>query len=285
MIDTSKNILQLAQAGKYAIPAFNIHNLEITKAVLETAEELQSPVLLATTPGTVKYMGEEFVIGIMEAARKKYSIPFEVHLDHHENVDDIKRMINMGVGSVMIDASHHPFEENIRIVKEVVDYARQHGVLVEAELGRLSGIEDDMSVDEKDAIYTNPEQASEFVERTGIDSLAVAIGTAHGLYKGEPKIDIERLQEIRKVVDIPLVLHGASGLPDALVQQTIELGICKVNVATELKNAFVAGLSKHLSENPNENDPRKYFSGAITDLKKVVADKIAMCRSAQKVQA
>ncbi|MCJ7841543.1 tagatose-bisphosphate aldolase subunit GatY [Lederbergia sp. NSJ-179] len=282
MTDSSKNLFQLAQAGKYAIPAFNVHNLEITKAVLETAQEMQSPVLLAATPGTVKYMGEEFLIGMMKAARKKYTIPFEVHLDHHENVADIKRMIDMGVGSVMIDASHHPFEENMKIVKEVVDYAHPKGVLVEAELGRLSGIEDDMSVDEKDAIYTNPDQAKEFVERTGIDTLAVAIGTAHGLYKGEPKLDLERLQEIRAVVDIPLVLHGASGIPDALVHETIRLGICKVNVATELKNAFVAGLRVYLSAHPEENDPRKYFSEAITDLKRVVADKITMCQSAQK---
>ncbi|MBW8348524.1 tagatose-bisphosphate aldolase subunit GatY [Bacillus sp. IITD106] len=280
MGNASKNLLQLAQAGNYAVPAFNIHNLEIAKAVLETAEEMKSPVLLAATPGTVKYMGEEFLIGIMEAAKKTYHIPFEVHLDHHENIDDIKRMIDMGVGSVMIDASHHPFEENIAIVKEVVEYASNYGVFVEAELGRLSGIEEDMSVDEKDAIYTNPPQAKEFVERTGIHSLAVAIGTAHGLYKGEPKLDLERLQEIREVVDIPLVLHGGSGLPDALVQETIRMGICKVNIATELKNAFVAGLSKYLSDHPEQNDPRKYFSDAITNLKKVAADKINMCQSA-----
>lgn len=282
MATSTMNLFQQAQAGKYAIPAFNIHNLEITKAVLETAEEMQSPVLLAATPGTVKYVGEEFLIGIMEAAKKKYSIPFEVHLDHHENVEDIKRMIDMGVGSVMIDASHHSFEENIKIVQDVGDYARPKGVLVEAELGRLSGIEDDMSVDEKDAIYTNPVQAREFVERTGIDTLAVAIGTAHGLYKGEPKLDLERLKEIREVVDIPLVLHGASGIPDALVHETIRLGICKVNVATELKNAYVAGLRNYLSAHVDENDPRKYFSEAIEDLKKVVESKITMCQSAQK---
>ncbi|MEK3888621.1 tagatose-bisphosphate aldolase subunit GatY [Bacillus sp. FSL K6-3431] len=283
MTVTTTNLLQTAQIGNYAVPAFNVHNLETAKAVLETAEELRSPVLLAATPGTIKYMGEEFLIGIMEAARKRFDIPFEVHLDHHENIEDIKRLIDAGVGSVMIDASHHPFEENIRIVKEVVDYASKHGVFVEAELGRLSGIEDDMSVDEKDAIYTNPDQASEFVERTGIHSLAVAIGTAHGLYKGEPKLDLERLKEIRAVVDIPLVLHGGSGLPDALVQETIDMGICKVNIATELKNAFVGGLKDHFIDYPDENDPRKYFKEAIGELKLVVADKIAMCKSAQRV--
>ncbi|MBP1916926.1 tagatose-bisphosphate aldolase subunit GatY [Lederbergia galactosidilytica] len=282
MTTSTLNIFQRAQEGKYAIPAFNVHNLEITKAVLETAEEMQSPVLLAATPGTVKYVGGEFLAGIMEAARNKYKIPFEVHLDHHENVADIKRMIDLGVGSVMIDASHHPFEENISIVQDVVAYARPKGVLVEAELGRLSGMEDDMSVDEKDAIYTNPDQAKEFVERTGIDTLAVAIGTAHGLYQGEPKLDLERLREIHEAVDIPLVLHGASGIPDTLVHETIRLGICKVNVATELKNAYVAGLRSYLLAHKDENDPRKYFSVAIADLKKVVKSKIIMCQSAQK---
>ena len=277
-----ENLLQSAQAGKYAVPAFNIHNLETTKAVLETAEELRSPVLIAATPGTIKYVGEEFFIGLMEAAKKKYSIPFEFHLDHHEDVDEIKRLIQAGVGSVMIDASHHPFEENVRIVKEVVDFANEHGVFVEAELGRLSGIEDDMSVDEKDAIYTNAAEAKAFVEQTGIHSLAVAIGTAHGLYKGEPKLDLERLQEIREVVDIPLVLHGASGLPDELVQRTIDMGICKVNVATELKNAFVKELKQHFVDHPEANDPRHYFADAISSLKKVAGDKMNMCRSSNK---
>ncbi|MBS4179373.1 tagatose-bisphosphate aldolase subunit GatY [Lederbergia citrea] len=282
MAISTKNLLLEAQIGNYAVPAFNVHNLETAKAVLETAEELQSPVLLAATPGTIKYMGEEFLVGIMEASRKRYGIPFEVHLDHHENIDDIKRLVDAGVRSVMIDASHHPFEENVRIVKEVVDYASKRGAFVEAELGRLSGIEDDMSVDEKDAIYTNPQEAREFVERTGIDSLAVAIGTAHGLYKGEPKLDLDRLKEIRQVVDIPLVLHGGSGLPDELVQETIRMGICKVNIATELKNAFVANLKQHFVDHPEENDPRKYFKEAISGLKRVAADKIAMCQSAQK---
>lgn len=280
---TTSNLLRAAQIENYAVPAFNVHNLETAKAVLETAEELRSPVLLAATPGTIKYMGEEFLIGLMEAGRKRYGIPFEVHLDHHENVEDIKRLIDAGVRSVMIDASHHPFEENVEIVKEVVEYASKHGVFVEAELGRLSGIEDDMSVDEKDAIYTNPDQAKEFVDRTGIHSLAVAIGTAHGLYKGEPKLDLDRLKDIRAVVDIPLVLHGGSGLPDALVRETINLGICKVNIATELKNAFVSGLKDYFIDHPDENDPRKYFKDAVTELKQVAADKIAMCKSAQRV--
>ena len=279
MITSRSTILLEAQSKGYAVPAFNIHNLETMKTVLETAQELRSPVLIAATPSTVSYMGEEFLISMMEAAKKRYDIPICFHLDHHEKINDIKALIDSGVHSVMIDASHHDFEENIRIVREVVDYASSFGVAVEAELGRLSGVEDDLEVDEKDQIYTNPAQAKEFVSRTGIDSLAVAIGTAHGLYKGEPKLDIERLSAIQREVDIPLVLHGASGLPDELVQQTIKNGICKVNIATELKIAFANGLRGYLNEHPDANDPRYYFKDAVREMKLVVADKIKMCGS------
>jgi tagatose 1,6-diphosphate aldolase GatY/KbaY len=279
LITSRSTILLEAQSKGYAVPAFNIHNLETIKTVLETAQELRSPVLIAATPSTVSYMGEEFLISMMEAAKKRYDIPICFHLDHHEKINDIKALIDSGVHSVMIDASHHDFEENIRIVREVVDYASSFGVAVEAELGRLSGVEDDLEVDEKDQIYTNPSQAKEFVSRTGIDSLAVAIGTAHGLYKGEPKLDIERLSAIQREVDIPLVLHGASGLPDELVQKTIKNGICKVNIATELKIAFANGLRGYLNEHPDANDPRYYFKDAVREMKLVVADKIKMCGS------
>jgi tagatose 1,6-diphosphate aldolase GatY/KbaY len=279
MIVSRSRILVDAQSKGYAVPAFNIHNLETLKAVLETARDLRSPVMIAATPGTVRYMGKEFLIKMMEAARKSYDIPVCFHLDHHEKLDDIKNLIHMGVPSVMIDASHYSFDENIRIVREIVEYAAPFGVTVEAELGRLSGMEDDLVVDERDQIYTNPKQANEFVTRTGIDSLAVAIGTAHGLYKGEPKLDIDRLSAIQQEVDIPLVLHGASGLPDELVRKTIERGICKVNVATELKMAFVKGLRSYLKANPEANDPRYYFTDAVAGMKKVVADKIKLCGS------
>lgn len=279
MIRSKRLILTDAQLKGYAVPAFNVHNLETLKAVLETAQDLRSPVMIAATPSTVRYMGKNFLIKMMEAAVKSYDIPVCFHLDHHENLDDIKNLIHMGVPSVMIDASHHSFEENIRIVREVVEYAAPFGVAVEAELGRLSGMEDDIEVDEKDQIYTNPKQAEEFVRRTGIDSLAVAIGTAHGLYKGEPKLDIDRLAVIQQEVDVPLVLHGASGLPDELVRETIERGICKVNVATELKMAFVKGLRSYLQENPEANDPRYYFKDAVVQMKQVVAEKIKLCGS------
>lgn len=281
MLVSTQFILRNAQEQGYAVPAFNIHNLETLKAVIESAVELRSPVIIAATPGTIKYMGKEYLLHMIEAARKQYEIPISLHLDHHEDISDIKNCIDSGVRSVMIDASHHPFEENVQIVQEVSLYAKQYGVTVEAELGQLSGIEEDIKVE--NSIYTDPYQAKEFVERTNIDSLAVAIGTAHGLYKGEPKLDLQRLINIRKQVNIPLVLHGASGLSDSLVQETIRLGICKVNIATELKIAFGTALRHYLHSHPEENDPRKYFSDAIMALKRVVADKIKMCKSLNRV--
>ncbi|WP_002148913.1 tagatose-bisphosphate aldolase subunit GatY [Bacillus cereus] len=281
MLVSTQFILRNAQENGYAVPAFNIHNLETLKAVIETAVELRSPVIIAATPGTIKYMGKEYLLYMIEAARKRYDIPISLHLDHHEDIKDIKNCIDLGVRSIMIDASHHPFEINIQIVQEVVVYAKQYGATVEAELGQLLGIEEDIIVE--NSIYTDPYQAKEFVERTNIDSLAVAIGTAHGLYKGEPKLDLQRLTKIRKQVDIPLVLHGASGLSDSLVQETIRLGICKVNIATELKIAFVTALRHYLHTHPEENDPRKYFSNAILAMKQVVADKIKMCKSLNRV--
>ncbi|PWN74101.1 tagatose-bisphosphate aldolase subunit GatY [Bacillus paranthracis] len=281
MLVSTQFILRNAQEQGYAVPAFNIHNLETLKAVIESAVELRSPVIIAATPGTIKYMGKEYLLHMIEAAKKQYEIPISLHLDHHEDISDIKNCIDSGVRSVMIDASHHPFEENIQIVQEVSLYAKQYGVTVEAELGQLSGIEEDIKVE--NSIYTDPYQAKEFVERTNIDSLAVAIGTAHGLYKGEPKLDLQRLINIRKQVNIPLVLHGASGLSDSLVQETIRLGICKVNIATELKIAFGTALRHYLHSHPEENDPRKYFSDAIMAMKRVVADKIKMCKSLNRV--
>jgi tagatose 1,6-diphosphate aldolase GatY/KbaY len=268
-----------AQKGKYAIPAFNIHNLETIQVVVDTAAALRSPVILAGTPSTIEYAGGDYLVAIVETAARRHNIPIAIHLDHFETYDEIKKYLDLGVRSCMIDASHHSFEDNIRLVKEVVDYAHTVGASVEAELGRLGGMEDDLVVDEKDAKYTNPAQAREFVERTGIDSLAVAIGTAHGLYKGEPKIDIERLAEIQKVVDIPLVLHGASDVPDEIVKKTIELGICKVNIATDLKIPFSNAVKKYFAENPDANDPRKYLTPGKKAMEEIVIHKIKMCGS------
>ncbi|MGG7213848.1 tagatose bisphosphate family class II aldolase [Clostridium nigeriense] len=279
---STREMLKKAQREGYAVPAFNIHNLETLEVVVETAAELKSPVILAGTPSTIEYAGGEFIVAMAEAAAEKYNIPIAIHLDHFEVIDEIKHFVDLGFKSTMIDASHAPFEENIETVKKVVEYAHKYDATVEAELGRLGGQEDDLVVDEKDSKYTNPKQAKEYVERTGIDSLAVAIGTAHGLYHGEAKLDLDRLKEIRDVVDVPLVLHGASDVPDELVKKAISLGICKVNVATDLKIPFSDAVKKYFIENPSANDPRKYMTPGKEAMKKVVAHKIMVCGSKDK---
>lgn len=282
-IISTKYVLEKAQKGGYAVPAFNIHNLETLQVVVEAAAEMKSPVILAGTPGTYSYGGVENIVGIVEALSKEHDIPLSLHLDHHEDFDDIKYKIDAGIRSAMIDGSHLSFEENVELVRKVVELSHRNDVSVEAELGRLGGAEDDLVVDEKDTLYTNPKQALEFVERTGIDSLAVAIGTAHGLYKNEPKLDFDRLEEIRSIVSIPLVLHGASGLPDEDIQRAIRLGICKVNVATELKIAFSGALKEYFQENPDAEDPRKYMKPAKAAMKEVVKKVIRVCGSQDKL--
>ena len=279
MLVSTRQLLLDAQKGKYAVPAFNVHNMETIQTVVEAAAELRSPIIVAATPGTMKYAGPEFFIKLVEICSNKYDIPIAMHLDHHESYDEIVNAIQIGTKSAMIDASHLSFEENVAMVKKVVDYAHRFDVTVEGELGILGGQEDDLVRDDKDSKYTNPAQAKECVERTGIDSLAVAIGTAHGVYKEEPKLDFERLAEIRAVVDVPLVLHGASGVPAEQVKKAIELGITKVNIATELKMPFAETLRQVLVSKPNESDPRKYFGPAKEAMKKVAIEKILMCGS------
>ncbi|WP_027417728.1 tagatose bisphosphate family class II aldolase [Aneurinibacillus terranovensis] len=279
MLVNTKEMLIKAQKEGYAVPAFNIHNLETIQVIVETANQLRSPVILAATPGTFSYAGRDYIQAIAEVAAKRYDTPIALHLDHHETLEEIKASLELGTKSVMIDASHHPFEENIKRVKEVADLAHTYGATVEAELGRLGGQEDDLVVDEADSFYTDPASAREFVERTGIDSLAVAIGTAHGLYKSEPKLDFDRLAKVREVVDVPLVLHGASGIPFEDVRRCIDLGACKVNIATELKIPFSDALRKFLVENPDASDPRKYMEPAKKAMKEAVIEKITMCKS------
>ncbi|EIO3937729.1 tagatose bisphosphate family class II aldolase [Vibrio vulnificus] len=280
---SSREMLKRAQLGGYAVPAFNIHNLETVQVVVETASEMGSPVILAGTPGTYDYAGTDYLISICKEAAHKHSIPLVLHLDHHEDLQDIRNKVEHGIRSVMIDGSHHAFDQNIDIVRSVVQYCNRFDASVEAELGRLGGQEDDLIVDSADALMTDPASAAEFVRRTGIDSLAVAIGTAHGLYKAEPKLDFARLEKIRSVVDIPLVLHGASGVPDEMVRRCIELGVCKVNVATELKIAFADAVKGHFAEHPDANDPRKYITPGKAAMKRVVMDKISMCGSEGKL--
>ncbi|MEV2387127.1 tagatose-bisphosphate aldolase subunit GatY [Paenibacillus larvae] len=257
-VQNTKHMLLHAQQHQYAVPAFNIHNLETIQVIVETAEELRSPVILAATPGTFNYGGRDYIQAIVEAAARRSTVPIALHLDHHETLEDIQASVELGTRSVMIDASHHPFQDNIAIVNEVVEYAHAHDATVEAELGRLGGQEDDLVVDVADSFYTDPASAQTFVEQTGIDSLAVAIGTAHGLYKSEPKLDFERLADVRRCIG---------------------LGCCKVNIATELKIPFSGALRQYLMEHPEANDPRKYMAPAKQAMKQVVAEKIQMCMS------
>lgn len=279
----TKEMLLKAQSEGYAVPAFNIHNLETIQVVLDACKDLNSPVILAATPSTVKYADENYLISIIEKASEINNIPLTFHLDHHENVEDIKRIIELGCKSVMIDASKHEFKENVEIVKDIVEFAHKYGATVEAELGKLSGVEDDLVVDESNSFLTDPAEAVEFVKLTGVDSLAIAIGTAHGLYKSEPKLDFDRLRKIKSLIDIPLVLHGASGVPYDVVQEAIENGICKVNIATELKIPFSNAIKEYFIENPNASDPRQYLVPAKKAMYDVVVEKVKMCKSEDKV--
>ncbi|ELZ5940177.1 tagatose bisphosphate family class II aldolase [Providencia stuartii] len=277
---SNREMLKKAQYRGYAVPAFNVHNLETVQVVVETAAAMSSPVILAGTPSTFTYAGLEYMVSICREAARVNRLPIALHLDHHEEYDDICHKVRAGIRSVMIDGSHFAFEQNIKTVKKVVKYCQNYDVSVEAELGRLGGQEDDLVVDSKDSFYTDPMAAKEYITRTGIDSLAVAIGSAHGLYHGEPHLDFERLAAIKQQVDIPLVLHGASGIPENMIKRAISLGVCKVNVATDLKIAFADAVKAHFAEHPDANDPRKYITPGKEAMRKVVESKITICGSA-----
>ncbi len=273
---TTHEILLDAQKGKYAVGAFNVENMEMVKAVIEAAEELNAPVILQTTPSTVKYAGIEYLINNAKAAADRSRVPIAFHLDHGTGFDLTIQALRAGYTSIMIDGSHKSFEENIQITKRIVDSCKPVDVPVEAELGKVGGKEDDMDGGEGDS-FTDPLQAKEFVERTGISSLAIAIGSAHGLYKGEPKLDLQRLEEIQALVDIPLVLHGASGIPDDMVRASITRGICKVNFATELRIAYTKGVHKVLEDDPDTFDPKKYGSLGKLLVKEFVMNRMKVC--------
>lgn len=274
---TTKELFQDAQANGYAIGAFNVENMEMVQAVVAAAEELKSPVIMQTTPSTLKYADADYFYANVACAAKKASVPVVMHLDHGSSFDLAVKAFRAGYTSIMIDGSHSVFEENIAITKSVVEVCHPGNVPVEAELGKVGGKEDDL--DGGAGGYTVPEEAAEFVERTNVDSLAVAIGTAHGVYKGIPKLDIDRLAEIRKLVSIPLVLHGTSGVPDDAVRECIKRGICKVNYATDLRIAFSEGVKEVLSANPDVFDPKKYNAVGRDKVKSYVMNKILVCGS------
>ena len=275
---TTTELLKNAQEGNYAIGAFNVENMEMVMAVIQAAEELNSPVILQTTPSTVKYAGLDYYLANAKVAAERASVPVAMHLDHGSSFELAMQALRTGYTSIMIDGSHESFEDNIALSKAVVDASRPSGIPVEAELGKVGGKEDDLDGGEGSA-YTDPIEAKIFVDRTGVSSLAIAIGTAHGLYKGEPKLDLDRLSEIREVVSVPLVLHGGSGIPDETIIESIRRGICKVNYATELRIAYSEGVKKVLNENPETIDPKKYGAEGLKCVKEFVKQKIVVCGS------
>ena len=283
MLTTTKQLLLDAQKGGYAVGAFNVENMEMVQAVVAAAEELQSPVIMQTTPSTVKYADLAYFYANVKTAAEKASVPVVMHLDHGSSFELAMQALRTGYTSIMIDGSHESFEDNIAVTKSVVDACHPSGVPVEAELGKVGGKEDDLDGGEGNP-YTDPQEAKQFVEATGVDSLAVALGTAHGVYKGTPKLDVNRLSEIREVVSIPLVLHGTSGVPDEAVKECIKRGICKVNYATDLRIAFSEGVNEVLHENPDTIDPKKYNARGREKVKEYVMSKIKVCGSEGKAK-
>lgn len=272
---TSEKMLFAAQKDGYAVGAFNVENMEMVQAVVAAAEELRAPVLIQTTPSTVRYGGLNYYFANVQAAACAASVPIALHLDHGDSYDLAMQALRAGYTSIMIDGSHNAFEDNIAVTKNVVGACKPNAIPVEAELGKVGGKEDDL--EGGTGGYTVPEEAKEFVERTGISSLAVAIGTAHGVYSGVPKLDRERLSEIRRLVNIPLVLHGASGLSNEEVRECIKRGICKVNFATELRMAYSDAVKKVLADKPQTFDPKAYGTAARENVKQLVMNRMRVC--------
>jgi len=275
-------ILRRAQSGGWAVGAFNCNNMEIVQAIIRAAEEESAPVILQASQGAIKYAGLDFIAAMARTAISQARVPVAIHLDHGTSFEQVVRCIRGGFTSVMIDGSHHPLAENIALTRRVVEVARAVDVSVEAELGRIGGTEDDISVSERDAFFTDPEEAGLFVESTGVDSLAVAIGTAHGRYRGEPRLDFERLEHIRKAVNIPLVLHGSSGVPADAVRRAIALGVCKVNIDTDIRQSFTEAMRRVLEADPGEIDPRKVLGPAREAAVAVIREKIRIFGSSGK---
>ncbi|MGN0712093.1 MAG: class II fructose-1,6-bisphosphate aldolase [Anaerovoracaceae bacterium] len=295
---TSKEMFAKALTKDYAVGAFNVNNMEIIQGIVDAAKEEQAPLILQVSAGARKYARPAYLIKLVEAAIEDTGLDIVLHLDHGEDFEICKKCIDDGFTSVMIDGSKYAFEENIELTKRVVDYAHNKGVVVEAELGKLAGVEDNVKVDARSATFTDPEEAALFVEKTGVDSLAIAIGTSHGAYKfkGEPYLDYERLKTIHNLIpDTPLVLHGAStvlpefvarcneyggnipgaqGVPEEMIREATKYGICKVNIDTDLRLAMTAEVRKFLIEKPEEFDPRKYLSPARDAIQRMVQHKI-----------
>ncbi len=272
-------ILIKAQAEGYAVGGFNMNNLETLQAIIEVAEEERSPVIVQLSEGAIKYVGIEYAAACVKVAAEKVTVPVALHLDHGGSFKKIVQCIRNDFSSVMIDGSKLPFADNIALVQKVVEAAGAVGVTVEAELGKIGGTEDNHTVDEREASMTVPEEAKEFVERTKVDALAIAIGTAHGPYKGKPELDFARLEAIRKLVDIPLVLHGASGVYDEDIQKAISMGICKININTDFQQAFSGKIREILNNDPKVYDPRKILGPGKEAMREKVREKIRLMGS------
>lgn len=275
----SKELLLDAQKNHYAVGAFNVENMEMMQAVIAAAEAENAPVILQTTPSTLRYADTSLYSAMAKAVAEKASVTVAIHLDHGSSFDLCEKAAKDGYTSLMIDGSKLSLDENIALTKKVVDMAKAYDACptVEAELGKLGGKEDDVEVKEGEDTCTDPAEAIRFVEETGIDSLAVAIGTAHGFYKGTPKLEFERLAEIRNSVAVPLVLHGSSGIPDEDVKKAISLGICKVNFATELRVAYSEAVKKHIADDPSVYDPKKYDEAGRAAVTELVRHRIQIC--------
>ena len=307
MLVTNKVLLDAAREGGYAVGAFNINNMEFVQAITTAAAELESPVILAVSEGAIKYAGFENVVALARVASDEKNIPLSLHLDHGKDMEVIEDCIRGGFTSVMIDGSHLPFDENVAVTRKIVEMAAPAGVSVEGELGRLAGIEDNVSVAEENALFTDPDEAVLFVERTGVDSLAIAVGTSHGAYKfkGEARLAFDRIKAIRSKVSIPLVLHGASGVdqehveiansygaslagtkgvPEEAITEAVKLGICKVNIDTDMRIAFMAFVRKAFAEKPENIDPRKYLAAGRDAVMGVVKKKIQLFGSNGKAR-
>ncbi len=307
MLISGSEILLKAHKECYGVGAFNFVNFEMLNAIFLAADQAQSPIIIQASEGAIKYMGIDMAVGMARILSNRYPhIPVALHLDHGTSFESCKKAVDAGFTSVMIDASHHPFKENLSITKEVVQYAHSKGVSVEAELGRLMGIEDNISVSEQDAVLINPDEAEEFVKSTQVDYLAPAIGTSHGAFKfkGEPKLDFKRLQEVKRRTDIPLVLHGASSIPEYVreaflstggnlkgskgvpfdfLKEAISGGINKVNIDTDLRIAFIAEVRKVANDDNTQFDLRKFFAPAMESITKVMVERMGILGSAHKI--
>lgn len=269
-----KELVQKAQKDRYAVGAFNCNNMEIVQAIVAAAEAERSPVIIQASQGAIKYAGINYIAGLTRIAAESANVPIALHLDHGTSFEQCIHCIGNDFSSVMIDGSKLPLDENILLTKKVIEVARALGVSVEGELGKIGGTEDDISVSEKEALFTDPAEAERFCKETGVDALAIAIGTAHGQYKGVPKLDFDRLKEIVKRVSTPIVLHGSSGVPSEAIQEAISLGVAKVNIDTNIREAFTEAARKVVVENPKEIDPRKMLGPAREAAVEVIRDKI-----------